>query len=105
MHHYRATVNGPPAAVEGVLAELAREGVPLAACSDVRRVVFASATKVDYWNALSKRHRGARLSVESFAALEDEFVQIVVENGTSTVMASDPVLPEDFGSLHDDDDG
>jgi len=31
-----------------VLAELAREGVHLAACSDVRHVVFASATKVDY---------------------------------------------------------
>jgi hypothetical protein len=102
MHHYRVTVNGPDAAAASLLAELAGVGAPPTMSSDAPCVVIASADGVPCWEELSRRHPDVRLSIEAFEALEDEIVNVVVENGASTLMARVGVLPAEFGAYHEE---
>jgi hypothetical protein len=60
LHHYRVTVNGPHAALESVLAEIARDRAPPAMSTDTRCVLLASADRIDCWEELSRRHPEVR---------------------------------------------
>lgn len=103
MHHYRVNINGPAAAVAAVTAELARAGAKSCGSPGEQRLVMKSEEGFDSWEALSRRHPRATLGLEWFASFEEELVQAVLENGEVTVMAHGGVLPDDFGSFHDED--
>jgi hypothetical protein len=55
------------------------------------------------WMEISRRHTDAILGIEHFEAFGDELVNLIVERGSETVMARTGVLPEGWGSFHDED--
>ena len=103
MHHYRVNVNGPAPTVGALVAELGRAGARPVEPSRKSCLVMASEDGIETWEALSRRHPAARLGLECFTEFEDDLHHIVIENGQVTVMACDRVLPDDWGSFHDED--
>jgi hypothetical protein len=103
VHHYRVNVNGPDPVVDAIVAELTSAGARAAEPAEPRCLLMASANGVETWEALSRRHPEAILGLECFEALEDELLHVVIENGRPTVMPRHGVLPDDWGSFHEED--
>lgn len=103
MHHYRVNVNGPERAVKAIVAELTSVGARLTEGANARCLVMTSPDGIQTWEALSRRHPQGSLGLECFETFEDELLQLVIENGRVTVMARGSVLPEGWGSFHDED--
>jgi hypothetical protein len=96
MHHYRVDLNGPPAALAAVAAEVGQESVG-------KTLVVARDEGIGFWESLSCRHPRVTFGVECFEAFEDELLRAVIQNGQSTVMARHSTLADDWGSFHDED--
>jgi hypothetical protein len=58
---------------------------------------------LDRWEALSRCHPGVRLGLECFESFEDELLSVLIENGSVTEMDRHGVLPDEWGSFHDED--
>ncbi len=103
VYHYRVTVSGPAPAVDAITAELACVGAKSVEIADPPFLVIASADPIETWEATTRRHPTAVLGIEWFEALDDEFVQLLVENGHTTEMSHLPILPDGWGGWHDED--
>jgi hypothetical protein len=103
MYRYRVHVNGGAAVVAAAVGELTAAGAALAERGRPSRLVMRSPDGIEMWESLSRRHPDATFGLESFEELEDELLEALVEDGRVTVLARHGVLPDDWGSCHDED--
>jgi hypothetical protein len=96
MYHYRVDLTGPPAAARAVAAEIGQAGVGTT-------LIVARDEGIDFWESLSIRHAKVTFGIECFEAFEDELLHAVIQDGETTVMAREGVLPSDLGSYHEED--
>jgi hypothetical protein len=101
--HYRAHLNGPAASVDAAAAELVTMGAHRIEGPGPSCVTIAGDRGLDEWVALSLRHRGVSFGLECFESFQDELLLTVIADGESTEMSRRSVLPDDWGSCHDED--
>jgi hypothetical protein len=100
-HHYRVDATGPGHALDALLADLASWDDPPVVGDEC--LVLATARAPSTWIAVSRRHPAAVLGIEHFEAFGHELSRFVVERGSETILDRRGVLPEGWGSVHDED--
>ena len=103
MHRFRIHLWGPDAAVEQAISALKESGgLPIGPREPCCWVWAASGG----WEAverLSREHPAITLGVEGFEDFRDEIVSATVAGGERSLQTSRGLLPDGWGSFHDED--
>jgi hypothetical protein len=94
MYHYRVELNGTPRPVSQVVRELDEPK----GCTSF---ITAREEGLEFWEELSLRHPKVKLVIRWFEDLGHEYTWTAIENGESSVISSQPLLPKRWAAYCD----